>query len=384
MVFVGRTSQSHGMGDAAGALLAPLVCDLALGAEGWHAVLEALAGALRCHYAAVVATTPDRKAPRSLGAVGITTEDHLEFLRTWHENNVYGTRRPPCRAGAILLGRDVVPQADLVNSAMYQGYLAPRELEELLRLDVLHDQDRSLSISFARRWSQGAFTAEELSFTRAAMPHLQRGAAVQARLEESTAIARSALDALEVVQAPMILLDAQGRVLHASAAATRLLDAADGLSLRGGSTLRAATPALSARLTGLLTRAAGRCGESGALRLSRPSGKPDLTLIAIPLRPSWAGCGARQPSVLLQMTDPLMQVTPEPALLMEAFGLTTAEAGLATDLMRGLSVVEVAASSGRSVATVRTHLASVLAKTGTARQSELVRLLARLAFSQES
>jgi DNA-binding CsgD family transcriptional regulator len=380
MDCVGGTRPSGRMGDAAGALLAPLVCDLALGAEGcWRAVLEALADALGCHYAAVVATTPDRTAPRSLGAIGITMEDHLEFLRTWHKDNVYGTRRPARQEGAIVLGRDVVPRAELVHSAMYQSYLAPRELEELIRLDVLHDRDRSVSITFARRWSQGAFTAEELSFAQAAMRHLQRGARVQARLEESTAIAHSALDALEVVQAPVMLLDAQGRVLHASAAAVRLLDAKDGLSVGGMGALRAATPALSARLAELLDRAGGRSGESGALRLSRPSGKPDLTLIAIPLRPDCMGGGARQPAILLQMTDPLARATPEPSLLMEAFGLTMAEAGLATDLTRGLSVAKVAANSGRSVATVRTHLASVLAKTGTARQSELVGLLARLA-----
>ncbi len=379
---VGGTGPSCRTGDAAGALLTPLICDLALGSEGcWRAVLESLAGALGCHYAAVVATTPDRTAPRSVAAVGISAEDHREFLRTWHKDNVYGARRPASREGAIVLGRDVVPPAEQVRSAMYQSYLAPRELQELVRLDVLHDWDRSLSITFARRWSQGAFTAEELGFAQAAMPHLRRGARVQARLEESTAVARSALDALEVVQSPVILLDGQGRVLHASAAATRLLDAGDGLSVAGRGVLRAATPALSARLAELLDRAGGRSGESGALRLARPSGKPDLTLIAIPLRPDSTASGARHPSILLQLTDPLARVTPEPALLIEAFGLTTAEAALTTALMRGLSVAEVAAKSGRSVATVRTHLASVLAKTGTARQSELVRLLARLASS---
>ena len=55
-----------------------------------------------------------------------------------------------------------------------------------------------------------------------------------------------------------------------------------------------------------------------------------------------------------------------------------AEAILAADLLCGLSVGEAAVKRGRSVATMRTHLASVLAKTGTARQSELVRLLSRL------
>jgi DNA-binding CsgD family transcriptional regulator len=58
--------------------------------------------------------------------------------------------------------------------------------------------------------------------------------------------------------------------------------------------------------------------------------------------------------------------------------LTPAEADLAADLLAGLSVREIAADSGRSIATVRTHLASLLGKAGTARQSDLVRLLMRL------
>ncbi len=55
---------------------------------------------------------------------------------------------------------------------------------------------------------------------------------------------------------------------------------------------------------------------------------------------------------------------------MAAFELTPAEADLAADLLAGLSVREIAAGSGRSIATVRTHLANLLAKTGFA-QAEL-------------
>jgi DNA-binding CsgD family transcriptional regulator len=78
------------------------------------------------------------------------------------------------------------------------------------------------------------------------------------------------------------------------------------------------------------------------------------------------------------VADPSARANPQRALLVEAFELTPAEADLAIDLLAGLSVREIAVASERSIATVRTHLASLLAKTGTARQSELVRLLMRL------
>ena len=80
----------------------------------------------------------------------------------------------------------------------------------------------------------------------------------------------------------------------------------------------------------------------------------------------------------VQLMDPLARAIPDRDTLIGAFDLTPAEAALAADLLRGLSVAEAAAARGRSVATVRTHLASLLAKTATTRQSDLVRLLSRL------
>ena len=100
--------------------------------------------------------------------------------------------------------------------------------------------------------------------------------------------------------------------------------------------------------------------------------------MAIPARSRSAGPDIGRASVILQITDPLARTRPDPAILADAFDLTPSEAILAADLLGGLSVVEAAAKRGRSLATVRTHLAGVLAKTGTARQSDLVRLLSRL------
>ena len=51
---------------------------------------------------------------------------------------------------------------------------------------------------------------------------------------------------------------------------------------------------------------------------------------------------------------------------------------LAGELLAGFDLREIAERSGRSFNTVRTHLARLLAKTDTRRQSDLVRLLARL------
>ena len=378
--FAPPSAATTRLDEAALQRLVAAVHELALTPDEWPAVLRLLARALNCHCASAVMTTPERDAPHTLGVVGITADDHSEFLRAWHKRNPYGSRRPVRRAGAINLGHDILPRAELVRSEMYRGYLAPRAIQEIIRLDIFHECDRSLSISVARPWSSGAFTREELQFTHTVMPHLQRAATVQARLGDASALARSALDALETAQAPIFVLDRPGRVVHASAEAERLLCESDGLTA-GRHGLRAVTPTHSAHLAALIGRAAGSGGEpaaSGMLRLPRSSGRPDLMLVAVPLSPRAALPQAHHPTVVLQVTDPLARTAPNRALLAEAFELTPAEVDLATDLLGGLSVREIAASSGRSIATVRTHLANVLAKTGTARQSELARLLMRL------
>lgn len=356
------------------------IYDLALAPTDWPIVLRLIAAALNSPYATSIITTPERDTPRSLGAVGITADDHRAFLQTWHKRNVFGARWPAREAGAIVLGRTILPKSALLRTAMYQHYLAPRGIEELVRLDIFSDSCRSQSISLARPWASGPFTSGELAFLRTLMPHLQRVATLQAHVEGTTSIARTAIDAVEGAQAPLLLLDANGKVVHASADADRVLHEADGLSV-GRDGLRAATPALSARLRAVLARAAGSNrapGLSGALRLRRPSGKPDLVLVAIPARSRSFGPDIGRVSVVVQITDPLARPMPDPAILIDAFDLTPSEAILAADLLCGLSVGEAAAKRGRSVATMRTHLASILAKTGTARQSDLVRLFSRL------
>ena len=278
------------------------------------------------------------------------------------------------------MGRDILSQAELTRSDMYREYFAPRAIQEIIRFDVSHEEDHSLSISVARPWSSGPFTNEEQQLAYAVMPILQHAVAVQARLGDASSLALSAMEALETAHAPIFIIDRRGRVVLASAEAERVLGEGDGLTA-GVDGLRAATSTHSTRLRALIDRATGSGGEaamSGTLRLPRPSGRPDLTLVAVPLSQRSDVPLARSPAVVLQVTDPVAHATPARSLLAEAFELTPAEVDLVAGLLRGWSVRELAARSRRSIATVRTHLANVLAKTGTARQSELVRLLMRL------
>ena len=122
------------------------IYDLPFAPTDWPIVLRLLAEALHCPYATSIITTPERDTPRSLGAVGITGDDHRAFLRNWHKSNVFGARRPAREAGATVLGRIILPKSALVRTAMYRHYLAPRGIEELVRLGIFSDPCCSQSI----------------------------------------------------------------------------------------------------------------------------------------------------------------------------------------------------------------------------------------------
>ncbi|TXN38583.1 helix-turn-helix transcriptional regulator [Methylobacterium sp. WL7] len=88
--------------------------------------------------------------------------------------------------------------------------------------------------------------------------------------------------------------------------------------------------------------------------------------------------GEKEPHTVLILID--LERTPRPntTALERIFGLTVAEARLAAVLAGGATVAEAAIAHKVSVATVRTQLAAIFAKTHTSRQAELVMLVSRL------
>ena len=59
--------------------------------------------------------------------------------------------------------------------------------------------------------------------------------------------------------------------------------------------------------------------------------------------------------------------------------MTPGEIRVLERLLAGRSAAEISDDLGTAIPTVRTHLASIFAKTGTSRQAEVIRLAAQLA-----
>ena len=85
--------------------------------------------------------------------------------------------------------------------------------------------------------------------------------------------------------------------------------------------------------------------------------------------------GLEEPAALIVVTDPERSATVSPKKAAALHGLTHSEAQLAAALASGHSIREYAATAEISEHTARWHLKQVFSKTGTKRQTQLVRLL---------
>jgi DNA-binding CsgD family transcriptional regulator len=209
------------------------------------------------------------------------------------------------------------------------------------------------------------------------MPHLQRAVRVSQQVDASNVVLAAYSDILEQSATGVLLLDRSGRVSFANRAARAMAQTGDGFRLRG-ERIEAVNGPFEAPLQRLVAAAAGRmdgvvAARGGVMRLPRKSGKADYAIAAAPLADAtWSETGT---VAFVLITDPDASSPHAAAAIRQLFGLSAAEVRVAERLMLGETPEQAAASLSIRTSTARWHLASLYRKTGTSRQSQLVRLL---------
>lgn len=124
-------------------------------------------------------------------------------------------------------------------------------------------------------------------------------------------------------------------------------------------------------LAGMIRKVAGgRAEKVVTLRIrSTVTGSPVI------VRVSRVESGVGQTPLALVLSTELVWPLGFEATVQEAFGLTQAEVEIVRGITLGLPVKDIAEARGRSAETVRTQLRSILQKTETHSQSELVRVV---------
>jgi DNA-binding CsgD family transcriptional regulator len=336
--------------------------------ENWPRVLDRLAALVHADAAAIWALSPAGK----LGS--ITTESyaaaHADYLANGrHLDNMRPRRALTSQHGGFLTDLELCTPEELAQDPIYLNFVKPYDLDWTAGTvipvpsgDVIvFDLARGGDTPFARA------EMEELDHYR---PYLARAALVAARqgLERASA----ATEAMELIGLPAAVLATGGRALSVNGPFESL---APRVAARAFGVVGLTDPDADA----LLRDALGAMDEAASpvpRSVPMPATEHGPALIAhiVPLRQGARDVfsGGRAMMLVTEVTSPGV---PETELLTGLFDLTPAESRLARAVAAGHALSDIAANGRTSIGTLRTQLKSVMAKTGTRRQVDLVRLL---------
>jgi DNA-binding CsgD family transcriptional regulator len=266
-------------------------------------------------------------------------------------------------------------------------YLAPGEAEtdpminELFRpagfgwasgfIQALPHGDLAV-LNLEQFYDRGPIRGDALARLNVIYPHLARAAMFAARSD--FARIKSAVDTLATVGLPAAAMTPSGRVVVAN---DGFAEASHVWTTRGGERLGLHDHVADLMLTEALA-SIGQPKSQRSIPLRAAPGEPITGVVqVVPIRR--AAHDIFGSSTAIVILSELKGQTAGATLIHSLFDLTPAEIAVSQAIAAGQTAIQIAATTGRSVATVRNQLRSAMSKTGSTRQIELALLVRQLA-----
>ncbi len=305
------------------------------------------------------------------------------FEGGWEARDVRTQRGIPLvsKGKEIVTDLDIFTADELGRLPLYSDFLPSVGFRWFAGTILAETGGAKIALSVHRRAHREPFSRDDLALLRRDLPHLRRAARLASKARLSYAEGQA--DSLERLDCGALLIDWLGRVIHLNKRAESYLgDHLRIVSSRLRSPDRDTNRALQ-DLVVACTLPVSKHKEGHfptSVNLPRTSGLP-LILQSYPLARQACDVfqGARG---LLLISDPTEDRTLAIKVVQELFQLTPAELRVANLLLKGADTQQIADEYQVGTQTVRYHLKSIFAKTGTNHQAQLVSLLSR--FSERS
>jgi DNA-binding CsgD family transcriptional regulator len=298
-------------------------------------------------------------------------QEHYGSIDIWA---MRGRSKP---AGYVCTSESLCPPKELTSTEIYNDFLVRYGIVHGMFGLVENRAPRWASVSLYRGLSSSEFRVSDLDILNLLIPHIQRAFKLHFQLSELRARSDGIERALNMLAAGVVFLGIEGEVLLMNKMGEEVLNQRDGLLLKRGN-LSAAVEGESARLLALIdgatqTGTGKGLSAGGTILISREKGRA-LSVTVAPLH-AYGLTLSRQPAAVLFISDPDRNLELPSDLLRRCYGLTPAEARLATVLLEGHSLKEAADRCGVTHNTAKSQLKSIFLKTQVQRQGQLIRLL---------
>jgi len=355
----------HMLGRLTAALTAESVVD-----SPWTPVLGALSTVFRAHVVSYQTYDPVRRLGQIDAWTGLDASLVERFPLYVHEHPWLTAAGARLAEDGVADDEGLVTERALRDTRCFQELLAPAGVLHGMAL-CFHSSDAGglALMTINRDRDEGHFSSEERALAAAFLPHLRSAYLLQQRLGDLGQRLQAFRQALDLVSDGVVLMGAAGQLVHRNRAAEAM--EASGLY----------------RLTA--DRHLRFCNASDTRRLGYLAERPPPAPVTFRVF-----AGAFQPPVIVracavgaiaaaQWDEPstslvvfLTRTAPAAASdVAWPWPFTHAERRLAQILAQGATLHRAAEALSVSHNTVRTQLRALLAKTGTNRQADLVRLL---------
>ena len=280
--------------------------------------------------------------------------------------------------GQMVSLKDIMPYGEYVETRLHREWARPQDLVDCLSTPLDKSTDSAALFGVFRHRDNGMVDDETRRRASLVIPHVRRAVLIGNMLETSATGTTAFIEALNGLAAAVFLVDKCSRIVFANTSGLAMLD--DGKILSVSKDELTAVD-LGSELSEAVASAAGGDAALGmrgvAIRL-RAAQQSSWVAHVLPLT-----SGARQQTgesfaavaaVFVHKTS--IEARSSMESIAKLYRLTPGEMRVLSAVSDVGGVAEVADAIGISKATVKTHLQHLFGKTGTNRQTELVKLVA--------
>lgn len=349
------------------------VLDAAVDSALWSIFLEEIAEATGSFAASIVAF--DRLTPSTtLVTRSLAAASQEYYLSGWQSSDWNLHARTLLARDGIARTQQFTPP-ELLEKHEFFRFMGKHTIRHSCMIEWHAVPSEMLCLGLHRSMDQQPYSDEEAAVLLGIRERLMVAARMAYRISQNRV--SGTISGLDIARLAAVFFDPLGRVTHVNKAAQPLLDR--DLQVVDHE-LRSFDQSETAKIREAIRSVLKQEGVVGSehvqrvtiergdrpplyLRIQRIAGEIDLFAHSVGI------CVIEIPEA---------QRTAQPDMLRKAFGLTEQEAQIAVRLCEGLSLRDISEATERSYETIRTHMKSILQKTGTSRQGELIALVAKM------
>jgi DNA-binding CsgD family transcriptional regulator len=283
--------------------------------------------------------------------------------------------------GEPIATADFMPYDEFLETRFYKEWARPQQLADFVTAVLEKSATGAGLFGVFRHERHGPADEEMRRRMRLIIPHIRRAALIGRVIDLKTAEADTLADTVDGVSAGMFMVDANARIVHANASGHAML--AQGSLLRAVSGKLAPTDASAEHglheVCAMAERGDAAVGVKGiAIPLMAVDGEHHVAHVLPLTSGARRRAGATYTAAAAVFVHKAALDTPSPQeVIGKLYKLTPTELRVLLAIVEVGGVPEVAEALGIAGSTVKTHLARLFAKTGTNRQVDLVKLMAR-------